>query len=259
MFGTELNVKKTMNKSEIDVTNITEVHNKNILKLGKIDTTLFLLKGGSASDHYISNNVELFDVFLIKESPLKLIRVTSDTIEEDDEEEVVQGEMVSIINKMIDKTKKMELKKKQLPMFGSRTSSSGRPPVFGKRIPVVTKPKAESVDTDDFMKRVSELNKEYAVIDDNRDKGGIITEIDKLILEIKENKTDEFSTLVDMVLKSEEFNIKFKFTFKKINEKIMEIKNKKKIINEFIIDFEKILTKVSTYSNYEKIFSKYLK
>ena len=115
------------------------------------------------------------------------------------------------------------------------------------------------------MKRVTELNLEFSKISNSRRQNGKICIIDKLIDDIEKrimnspgNILGAFESLIKLVLETEEFNMKFKFSFKNVCEKIKSTElHRMKNINKFITDLKKILSKSCYYSNYEQTLNKF--
>ena len=268
-FGINIE-NKTMKKSEIKVLDVKDTYNNNILKLGKIDLHLFLLEGGTSKDYYFSTNLELFTVYLIKENPFGLIPIIGENIDESCESiQDIPSDMIKIVTQMITKTKtKVNTFMRGRSFLTNQESEplNRRPKLFGKRIPVPpSRPRGESVDADNFMMRVTELNLEFSKISDSRKKYGTICNIDKLIDDIQKiiisspsNILEAFETFITMVLEAEELNMKFKFLFKNICKKIKSTElHRIKNINRFITEIKKVLSKVCYYSNYEQTLNKF--
>ena len=259
--------KKTFKKSEIKVLDIRDTCNNNILKLGKIDSQLFLLEGGTSKDYYFSTNLELFTIYLIKEEPLKLIPVIGENINEDDEPlQGVSNVMMKTVEQMITKNKSSNIMRGRTFLTSRESEPSRRPKLFGRKLPVPqSRTKRETVDADSFMKRVTELNLEFSKISNSRRQNGKICIIDKLIDDIEKrimnspgNILGAFESLIKLVLETEEFNMKFKFSFKNVCEKIKSTElHRMKNINKFITVLKKILSKSCYYSNYEQTLNKF--
>ena len=280
-FGININRRSTvMKKSDIQVLDITSTFDNKILKLGKLDSTFFLLEGGTSKDYYLSKNKELFTIYLINEEPFSLIMLTTDDIHIDDSSQKVtkSNEMINVIKKMIYQSKRthyteprrseprrLEPRRSEPRRSEPRRLEPRRSSIFGKRLPVPSMRKSESVDTDSLMKRVMELNAEYSKIEDNRKKKGEILKIDILLEQLvkipitkQEILIKEFKDFKDILLKIDILSIKFKFQFKNIYEKIERSTSQKcKNINKCLVEIKKILSKKIYYSNYEKIFKSF--